>query len=211
MNIKRFFATLALSLISSLVVAQDVGPDALIKNITNDVLNIVRTDKDLQSGNTKKAVELVETRVLPNFNFHRMTALAVGKDWAKANPQQKQALANEFRTLLVRTYSNALTSYKNQTIHYKPFKMEASDTDVTVKTEIRQPGAAAIQLDYSLEKGDGGWKVYDVIVAGVSLVTNYRESFGQEVRNGGIEGLLSSLQSKNKALEAKVGKGSDKK
>lgn len=211
MILKRFLATLAFTLFSAFAVAQDVGPDALIKSITNDVLNIVRTDKDLQNGNTKKAVDLVETRVLPNFNFHRMTALAVGKDWAKANPQQKQALSNEFRTLLVRTYSNALTSYKNQTVHYKPFKMGAADTDVVVKTEIRQPGAAAIQLDYSLEKGDSGWKVYDVIVAGVSLVTNYRESFGQEVRNGGIDGLLASLQNKNKALEAKLAKGADKK
>lgn len=209
--LKKLFAALTLMVGIGHAVADETGPDALVKNITNDVLNIVRTDKDLQAGNIKKAVELVETRVLPNFNFNRMTALAVGKDWAKANPQQKQALTNEFRTLLVRTYSNALTSYKNQTVFYKPFKMNPGDTDVVVKTEVRQPGATPIQLDYSLEKADSTWKVYDVIVAGVSLVTNYRESFGQEVRNGGIDGLIASLQAKNKALEAKQTKGAEKK
>lgn len=177
-------------------------PDALVKRVTDEVVEAIRTDKDIQAGNSRKAIELVETRVLPHFNFLHMTALAVGKDWAKANPPQKQALAAEFRTLLVRTYSNALTSYKNQTIQYKPFKAKDGETDVLVRTEIRQPGGTPIQLDYSLEKLDNGWKVFDVVVGGVSLVTNYRDSFAQEVRNGGIDGLLSSLQAKNKATES---------
>lgn len=176
----------------------DDGPDVLVKKVTDEVLTIVRADKDIQGGNTRKAIDLVETKVLPHFNFSRMTALAVGKDWRKATPEQKKKLADEFRTLLVRTYSNALTAYKNQTIVYKPLKMQPGDTDVLVRTEIRQPGQQAVLLDYALAKEDNGWKVYDVVVAGISLVTNYRETFAQEVRNGGIDGLLASISEKNK-------------
>lgn len=190
-------------LFSTSAVAEDT-PDALVKKVTDEVLTIVRTDKDIQGGNTKKAIELVEAKVLPHFNFMRMTALAVGKDWNKATPEQKKKLADEFRTLLVRTYSNALTAYKSQTVVYKPFKMQAGETDVLVRTEIRQPGQQAVQLDYGLEKADNAWKVYDVIVAGISLVTNYRESFAQEVRAGGIDGLINSISTKNKQIEAKI-------
>ncbi len=172
-------------------------PDALVRNVTNEILNIVKTDRDLQSGNTRRAMELIENKVLPNFNFTRMTSLAVGRDWNKATPQQKEDLAREFRTLLVRTYSNALTQFKNQTVDFKPFKMQAGETDVTVKTLVNQPGSKPIELDYSLEKQGNAWKVYDVIVAGVSLVTNYRETFAQEVRNGGIDGLIAALAAKN--------------
>lgn len=182
------------------VFAADEAPDVMVKRVTDEVLTIVRNDKDIQSGNSKKAIELVEAKVLPHFNFMRMTALAVGKDWSKANPDQKKRLAKEFETLLVRTYSNALTAYKNQTVVYKPLKMQADDTDVLVRTEIRQPGQQAIQLDYGVEKGDNGWKVYDVVVAGISLVTNYRESFAQEVRANGIEGLIASIAAKNNQI-----------
>ena len=180
----------------------DEAPDVMVKRVTDEVLTIVRNDKDIQSGNSKKAVELVEAKVLPHFNFMRMTSLAVGKDWNKANPDQKKRLAKEFETLLVRTYSNALTAYKNQTVVYKPLKMQADDTDVLVRTEIRQPGQQAIQLDYGVEKGDNGWKVYDVIVAGVSLVTTYRDTFNQEVSSNGVDGLIRMLAGKNKQLEA---------
>lgn len=176
----------------------------MVHRVTEEVLDIVRKDKDIQNGNTKKVIELVETKVLPNFNFPHMTALAVGKEWRKATPQQQERLTQEFKTLLVRTYSNSLTAYKNEAIKYKPFKAAATDTDVTVHTEIHQPGNKPIQLDYSLEKMDSGWKVYDVVVAGISLVTNYREQFGQEIRNGGIDGLIQSVANKNKALEAKA-------
>ena len=181
--------------------AQDESPDAMIKKVTDDVLTIVRQDKDIQSGNTRKAIELVEAKVLPNFNFQRMTALAMGRDWSKATPEQKKRLSDEFKTLLVRTYSNALTGYKDQTIRYKPTKMQNGDTDVVVKTEIVQPGSKPIPLDYSLEKNEAGWKVYDVIVAGVSLVTNYRDTFNQEVRANGIDGLIQMLANKNKQLD----------
>ena len=181
--------------------AQDESPDAMIKKVTDDVLTIVRQDKDIQRGNTRKAIELVEAKVLPNFNFQRMTALAMGRDWSKATPEQKKRLSDEFKTLLVRTYSNALTGYKDQTIRYKPTKMQNGDTDVVVKTEVVQPGSKPIPLDYSLEKNEAGWKVYDVIVAGVSLVTNYRDTFNQEVRANGIDGLIQMLANKNKQLD----------
>ena len=200
---RSFFSLLlGLWLSCGSVFAQEDTPDALVKKVTDDVLTIVRQDKDIQSGNTKKAIELVEAKVLPNFNFQRMTALAVGRDWNKASADQKKQLAEEFKTLLVRTYSNALTSYKDQTVRYKPTKMQGGDTDVLVRTEIVQSGNKPIQLDYSLEKQSDGWKVYDVVVAGVSLVTNYRETFAQEVRANGIDGLLQMLTNKNKQLEA---------
>ncbi|MDK9724881.1 MAG: ABC transporter substrate-binding protein [Sterolibacteriaceae bacterium MAG5] len=182
--------------------AEGLAPDALIKNVTEEVLEIVRKDKDIQSGNTKKAIDLVEAKVLPHFNFTRMTQLAMARDWRQSTPAQQKTLVDEFRTLLVRTYSKALTEYKNQTIEYKPFKMQPTDTDVKVRTDIKQPGGKPIQLDYYLEKQNPGWKVYDIEVGGISLVTNYRESFAQEVRNGGIDGLIKSLQSKNKSGEA---------
>jgi len=197
-----FSLILGLFLLSTSVFAQEDSPDALIKKVTEDVLTIVRQDKDIQSGNTKKAIELVEAKVLPNFNFMHMTALAMGKDWNKATPEQKKQLSEEFKTLLVRTYSNALTGYKDQTVRYKPTKMQAGDAEVVVKTEVVQSGSKPIQLDYSMEKLAEGWKVYDVIVAGVSLVTNYRDTFGQEVRANGVDGLVKMISNKNKQLEA---------
>ena len=192
-------ASLALSVVSAR--AADDAPDEMVRKVTDDVLTIVRQDKDIQNGNAKKAMELVEAKVLPNFNFQRMTALAMGRDWGKASPEQKTKLADEFKTLLVRTYSNALTGYKDQTIRYKPSK-DLGDGEVLVKTEIVQSGNKPIQLDYSLEKAGDGWKVYDVVVAGVSLVTNYRETFAQEVRANGVDGLIQMLSNKNKQLEA---------
>lgn len=182
--------------------AQEAGPDVLVKKVTDEVLTVVRQDKDIQSGHTKKAVDLVETKVLPHFNFQHMTALAVGRDWSKATPEQKKRLADEFKTLLVRTYSNSLTSYKNQTVVYKPTKLQGNEMDVIVKTEIQQPGNKPVQLDYALEKQGDAWKVYDVIVAGISLVTNYRDTFAQEIRANGVEGLVLMLANKNKQLEA---------
>ena len=185
----------------SVALANEEAPDALIHKVTDDVLTIVRQDKDIRNGNTKKAIELVEAKVLPHFNFQRMTALAMGRDWNKANPEQKKRLADEFKTLLVRTYSNALTGYKDQTIRYKPSKMQGGDTEVLVRTEIVQPGNKPIPLDYSLEKQADGWKVYDVVVAGVSLVTNYRDTFNREVRANGVDGLIETLAKKNAQVE----------
>ncbi|MCP5269439.1 MAG: ABC transporter substrate-binding protein [Zoogloeaceae bacterium] len=198
---KYLFSLLAGALLlSGNVFASDESPDVLVKRVTEEVLSIVRTDKDIQSGDSRKAVQLVETKVLPNFNFMRMTSLAVGKDWRKATPEQKKRLSDEFRTLLVRTYSNALTAYKDQRVVFKPFKMEPTETDVMVRTEVRQPGQPAVQIDYALEKDEKSWKVYDVVVAGISLVTNYRDSFAQEIRAGGIDGLIATIAAKNKQI-----------
>jgi phospholipid transport system substrate-binding protein len=202
---KQLLAFLFAGLVTATVFAQE-APDALVMKITEEVLEIVRKDKDIQSGNTRKAIELVDAKVLPYFNFQHMTALAVGKDWRKASAQQQQQLSAEFKTLLVRTYSNALTGYKNQKIVFKPFKMNPGETDVLVRTEVQQPGSKAVQLDYSLEKLDSGWKVYDVTVAGISLVTNYRDQFAQEIRNGGMDGLIQSVAAKNKSLESNLAK-----
>jgi len=197
---KFLFALFSGLLISTTVLAQEVAPDVMVKTVTNEVLDIVRKDKDIQSGNTRKAVDLVEAKVLPNFNFTRMTQLAMARDWRQASAAQKKALTDEFHTLLVRTYAKALTEYKNQTVDYKPFSLKAGETDVRVRTEIKQSGAGKnIELDYWLEKSATGWKVYDIEVGGISIVTNYRESFASEVRNNGIDGLIKLLQTKNKS------------
>lgn len=192
---------LGVFLMSASAFAQE-SPDVLIKNVTDEVLTIVRQDKDIQGGNARKAIELVEVKVLPHFDFKRMTALAMGRDWKKASDEQKKLLSEEFKTLLVHTYSNALTGYKDQTIRYAPLKMQSGDSEVVIKTEVLQPGGRPIQLNYSVEKQAEGWKVFDVVVAGVSLVTNYRDTFNQEVRANGIDGLLQMLVNKNKQLEA---------
>lgn len=206
----RLFAALlacASLFLSPGALAQQMAPDALVKSVTDEVLDIIRKDKDIKAGSTRRAIELVEQKVLPHFNFTRMTALAVGKDWRQTTPEQQKVLTEEFRDLLVRTYSNALIAYKNESVDYRPFKMQPGETDVTVRTQIHQAGARQpITLDYSLEKNGNAWKVYDVVVAGVSLVTNYRSSFATEIRNGGIDGLIKTLKAKNASLEANVKK-----
>jgi phospholipid transport system substrate-binding protein len=205
---KRFtslFAALVLGFgIQFSAAANTVAPDALVKSVSDDVISIVRQDKAIQSGDTRKAVSLVETKVLPYFDFAHMTRLAVGKDWKQASADQKSTLTQEFKTLLVRTYSNALTKYRDQQIDFEPLKAKPEDTDVIVRTKVRQAGAKAVQIDYNLEKQGDNWKVYDVLVAGVSLVTNYRDEFGQEVRAGGIDGLIKSLKDKNKQIDPAV-------
>lgn len=181
--------------------AAEVPPDVLVKNTVSEVLAVIRQDKDIQAGDKKKVAALAETKVLPHFDFVRMTRLAVGKYWRQASASQQQILVEEFRTLLVRTYTAAFTAYKNQTVEFKPFRMQPGDTDVTVRTAIVQPGGQPpIPVDYSMEKTASGWKVYDVTIDGVSLVTTYRGTFSQEIQRGGIDGLIKSLQQKNQAL-----------
>lgn len=204
------FFTLFLMLVTFLLpvsgMAQELAPDVLVKNVTNEVLDIVRNDKDIQSGNHKKAIALVEARVLPHFNFVRMTQLAVAREWRNTTPAQQKGLTDEFRTLLVRTYSKALTEYKTQVIEFKPTQLKVGDTDVKVRTQINQSGAKPIGLDYYLEKTAQGWKVYDIEVGGISLVTNYRESFAAEIRNTGMDGLIKSLQTKNRNADKGIEK-----
>lgn len=188
-------------LLCGAAMAQESAPDQLIRSVTNEVLEIVRKDKDIQTGNTKRAIELVEAKVLPYFDFNHMTRLALARDWRQASPRQQNTLADEFRTLLVRTYSKALSEYKNQTVEFRPFKMQPGETDVKVRTQIEQAGAKPIGLDYYLEKQANGWKVYDIEVGGVSLITNYRGEFSTQVREGGIDGLIAALKAKNKGSE----------
>jgi phospholipid transport system substrate-binding protein len=177
------------------------APDALVKRVSSEVLEIVRQDTDIRNGDVQKILALVDGKVLPHFNFQRMTALAVGRDWRNATAAQKTRLSTEFKLLLVRTYANALTSYSNQRIVFRPFRMRDGDTEALVRSEVVQPGAQPVQIDYWLELADGQWKVFDVVVAGISLVTNYREQFAREVREGGIDGLIASLAAKNRSLE----------
>lgn len=182
-------------------VAAETAPDVLVKETSQDVLEIVKKDKDIQAGNKQKIYALVDAKVLPHFDFKRMTQLAVGKSWRQATPAQQDALIKEFRALLVRTYSISLSTYKNQVIDYKPLRMQPGDTDVTVKTVVKQPGGQPIPIDYSLQKNGDGWKVYDVVVDNISLVTNYRGSFASEIRQSGIDGLIKVLVDKNHTAE----------
>lgn len=198
----KFVLPFFLLLPSAPLLAQEM-PDALVKRVTEEVLEIVRQDKDIQGGNMKKIIELVDTKVLPHFNFDHMTALAVGRDWNKTTPEQKKSLTSQFRLLLVRTYANSLIAYRDQNLRYRPLKMQPEDIETLVRVEIVQPGSKPILLSYSLEKQDNGWKVFDVAVAGVSLVSNYRDTFANEINANGIEGLVKMLTEKNKQLEAK--------
>lgn len=177
--------------------AADVAPDVLVKTTTQEVVAILKKDKDIQAGDTHKIYELVDAKILPNFDFNHMTMLAVGKYWSRATPAQRQSLIQEFRALLVRTYASSLTAFNNQAIEFKPFSMAPDATDVTVQTQVKQPGAQPIPIDYSMEKTPFGWKVYDVAIDGVSLVTNYRSSFSSEIRQSGIDGLIRTLASRN--------------
>jgi len=191
-----------IAVFSSLATAQETAPDVLVKGITTEVIEIIKQDKEIQAGNPKKIADVVESRILPHFSFTRMTQIAVAVNWRRATPEQQKVLTDEFKTLLVRTYSNALALYRDQVIQFKPLRMRPGDTDVTVKSEIRQRGAQPVTLDYDMEKTPAGWKVYDVKVSGVSLITNYREEFAAQVRESGIDGLIKTLVSKNRGAKS---------
>lgn len=173
------------------------APDALVKRVSEEVLQIVKTDPKVQAGDRQRIREVIDSKLAPHFDFERMTALAVGRGWRTATPEQQRQLTEQFQTLLARTYSNAFVQYKDQTISYKPLKLDPAATDVTVRTEIIRPGQQPVQIDYSLGKKGNEWKAYDVLVGGVSLVTNYRDEFNAQIQQGGIDGLIKSLQAKN--------------
>lgn len=196
---KKLVNVVAVALLCMTGVAQAgmVAPDELIKTTAQDVLTIVKQDKDIQAGNQKKILELVDAKVLPHFDFMRMTQLAVGKYWRTATNEQKQALVTEFRNMLVRTYTKAFTVYRDQTIDVKPFNMAADATEVTVKTAINKPGAPPIPVDYEMRKTADGWKAFDVSIEGVSMVISYRGTFASEIQEKGIDGLIKTLSDKN--------------
>jgi len=197
---RRLAAALLLVAGASAAFAQE-APDALVRRTTDEVLAIIKADKDLQAGNPRKVVELAEQKVLPHFDFTRMTRLAVGRNWAQTTDAQKEALTKEFRTMLVRTYSNSLTQYREQKIEVKPLKASPQDQEVTVRTAVIQQGGPPIPIDYSMAKSGPDWKVYDVVIDGASLVTTYRGSFNDQIQKGGIDGLIKTLQDRNRSPE----------
>src|SRR5258708_25667994 len=193
----RILAPFLIALVPALAQAQET-PDALVKRTTDEVLAIIKADKELQTGNTNKVVQLAEQKVLPHFDFTRMARLAVGRNWAQATDAQKEAITRDFRTLLVRTYSTSLSQYRNQTIEVKPTKVAAADKEAVVKTAVVQQGGPPIPIDYAMEKTDTGeWKVYDVVIDGASLVTTYRGTFNDQIQKGGIDGLIKTLLERN--------------
>jgi phospholipid transport system substrate-binding protein len=178
-------------------------PDALVRDLSNEVLDAIRKDKALQSGDPAKLNQLVDQKILPYVDFEKMTRLAVGRGWRQASAEQRAALTREFRTLLVRTYSGAVSQVRDHQVQLKPFRVATGETDVVVRTNAVPSRGDAIQLDYRLEKSDAGWKIYDVNVLGVWLVENYRNSFASEINQNGIDGLIKSLTERNRALDGK--------
>ena len=178
--------------------AENVSPDVLVRKTTEDVLTVVRSDKEIRAGDVERIVQLIEEKVAPHFDFQRMTRLAVGRAWREASPPQREALVKEFRALLVRSYSAAFTAYTGIAVEYRPYKMNPGETETTVQTLIKLPGGAPpMGVDYDMGSTREGWKVYDVRVAGASLIINYRNLFAQEIQNGGIDALIKSLVDKN--------------
>ena len=202
---KQFLIALSLLCFSAASFAIE-GPDELVKRTAEDVLAAVKSDKDIQAGDQSKLFALAEEKIVPNFNFDKVSRMVLGKNWTKATPEQKTAFQAEFRSLLIRTYATALSKYRNQAIEYKPFRKASESNIASVKTLIVQPGGQPIAVDYTLEKQADAWKVYDIVIEGVSLVTNYRGQFAQEIRTNGLDSLIKKLGDKNRAAEAKGSK-----
>jgi len=183
--------------------AQEMKPDELVRKVTEDVMTAVKTDKQLAAGDKQRALKLAEEKVLPLIDFREATRLAVGRAWRDASKEQQERLVAEFRRMLVRTYSNAISAYEGQTVKVQPVHMKADDTDVTVRNQYIRPGGKPVQLDYQMHKTADGWKIYDIIVEGVSLVLTYRSEFDAVVKQQGVDGLIKRLAEKN--TPAKVG------
>ena len=183
--------------------AAEEAPDAMVKRISTEVLDAVKADSAIQAGDVGRITQLVDSKIMPSVNFSRMTASAVGRFWRQATPEQQKRLQDEFKTLLVRTYSGALGEVKDQTVSFKPMRSSPADTEVVVRSEIRGRGEP-IQLDYRLEKTPGGWKIYDLNVLGIWLVETYRSQFAQEINSKGLDGLIASLAQRNKSNAGKT-------
>jgi phospholipid transport system substrate-binding protein len=196
LSLKRTLAGLVMSVAAATAMAQTT-PDALIKQVSTEVIDTIKADKAIQAGDLNKIIALVDAKVMPHVNFQRMTASSVGRHWRTATPEQQKKLQDEFKTLLVRTYAGALTQVKDQTVQLKPLRAAAEDTEVVVRTEVKGKGEP-IQLDYRLEKADAAWKIYDVNVLGVWLVEQYKGQFAQDISANGIDGLIAKLAERNK-------------
>jgi len=198
----RNILLLALLLVIVPASAQNTPPDELIKNTVDEVIAILKQDDGIKAGDQDRILSLVREKILPHFNFTRMTQLAMGRNWRDASSEQRKVLVREFRTLLVRTYSNSLTNYRDEVIQVSPTKVNPEDTRTTVRAQVIQGrGRESVPIHYSMEKTSDSWKVYDVTVAGVSLVTNYRGSFNSQIRDGGVEGLIATLSERNESLK----------
>jgi phospholipid transport system substrate-binding protein len=187
--------------------AQQESPDALVKRISQEVLDIAREDKEIQAGNQQRVLDLVEQKIIPHVDFPRMTALAAGRFWREATPEQQKDLTREFRTLLVYTYSGAISQVKDQKLEFKPLRASPNDTDVEVRSQVVQSRGEPIQLNYRLAKTGSEWKIYDVNVLGAWLVETYKGNFAAEINNGGIDGLIKALSDRNNKLAASAAKG----
>ncbi len=210
MKRRSWLAALMMTAASVLAVpamAQDEAPDALVKRLSAEVLNTIKTDAAIQAGDVSRIVALVDSKIMPNVNFGRMTASVVGPNWRQATPEQQKQLQEEFKTLLVRTYAGALSEVKNQTLSFRPMRSAPTDTDVVVRSEVRGMGDP-IQLDYRMEKTPSGWKIYDLNVLGVWLVQTYRTQFAQEISSKGIDGLIAALAQRNKSAAPAAPKAS---
>jgi phospholipid transport system substrate-binding protein len=196
-------AVLAFAALLALPALAQEAPDALVKRVSAETVQAIKADPKIIAGDPDRVREVIEKKLLPNFDFTRMTALAMGRNWRQATPEQQQKLTNEFRTLLVRTYSNALTQYRDETIDVKPLRGDPNANEVIVRSEVVRSGRQPVQIDYGMAKTPEGWKAYDVIVGGVSLVTNYRDEFNEQVKAGGIDGLIKTLADKNRGTPAK--------
>jgi len=211
--LKRFIGVLATSLAlaaaapAAVATTPAAAPDVLVRDISNEVLDNIRADKQLAAGDPARVQKLVDEKILPYTDFTRMTQLAVGRGWRQASPEQRQLLVTEFRTLLMRVYSGALSQVRDHKVELKPFRGQASDTDVIVRSSLVASRGEPIPLDYRLMKTEAGWKIYDVNVAGVWLVENYRTQFAQAINAGGVDGLIKQLADRNRALEAAAKKG----
>ena len=208
--IQKMFLGVAMYTVLGVAHADVIAPDTLMQNTVQEVLAVVKQDKDIQAGNKEKVLALVDAKIVPHFDFVRMTQLAVGKYWRSASAEQKQTLVKEFRTMLVRTYTAAFSGYRNQTVEVTPVKMAAADTEVTVKTKILKPGAPAIAVNYEMEKTADGWKVFDLSTEGSSLVMSSRSTFTQQIQDGGIDGLIKALIDKNASLANATAKAETK-
>lgn len=203
--IKQIIAVAAVAFATSAIAAPaaNEAPDALVKRISSEVLDTAKTDKDIQAGNTKKVMDLVETKILPYVDFERMTALAAGRYWREATPEQKRQLSTEFRTLLIFTYSGALSQVRNETIEFKPLRADPADTEVEVRSQVNVARGEPVLLNYRVAKTPAGWKIYDINVLGAWLVETYKGTFNTEISKGGIDGLIKTLAAKNKQLASK--------
>ncbi|HEV7813560.1 MAG TPA: ABC transporter substrate-binding protein [Janthinobacterium sp.] len=193
------FAALAFAFGAHAVPA-DEAPDALVKRISNDVINTAKADKEIQAGNQRRVMDLVESKILPYVDFERMTSLAAGRYWRDATPDQKAQLSAQFRDLLIFTYAGALSQIKNETVEFKPLRADPADTDVEVRSQVNMSRGEPVPLNYRVEKTASGWKIYDINVLGAWLVETYKGSFASEISKSGIDGLIKTLTEKNKTL-----------